>query len=272
MLYLPDKVTPSHANGYARRKALSANPGLWSSLAGYWSPLLGPTGLLLHDVGGGNPDGVLTNMVPSTDWVQTEMGWALDFGIRGTQDVVEITSPALPGDLTIAFLFRPGSTTDTCYVSDFSGQNEFACVCGFQAGQYNVFGGSYPFGGVAAASQIPVSGVGIWDLVAWTKRGTTLTGYVNGRQYVQDTITGGDFTPSANFKLGRGWANFTDSVNGLIAMYSLHARALAPSEIQQLHVDPLAPLRRRPLVLPTAAAAPPAFAGRNIIIGGGIVA
>ncbi len=194
-------------------------------------------GSRLGDTSNQSNHGTLTNMDSATAWVGSPYGWALNFGIRGSTDYIQVPTPALPGDLSIIFLIRPGSTTDNCYISDFSGVNEFACIYGFQDGYYNIYGGAYPIGGNAANSQIPMTGVGQWDHVAWTKRGSTLKGYINGREEISGAITAGDTIPSANLQIGRSYGSSTNSVNGLLAYYLLYNRALIPNEVQQHYAD-----------------------------------
>lgn len=66
----------------------SARPELWAGCVGAWCPSLGPTGDRLHDFSGRQNWGTLTNMDPSTDWVVSGGGYALDFD--GTDDLVPI--------------------------------------------------------------------------------------------------------------------------------------------------------------------------------------
>ena len=260
-LWIP---TPSYKNGFARNAAESANPGLWDGLVGAWAPSLGVTGGTLRDQSGFGRHG--SN--PAA-WVMTELGYGID--IAGANPIQGIPTPALPGDLTLAFWIKPADVTSGAYTSDFSGTNEFATVLGYQSGFYNVYGVQYPIGNNAANSQIPASGNGIWDHVAWTKRGTILKGYVNGVEEMSGTITSGDFVPSAGLTIGARDGGAI-RIDALLANYIIWSRALAPNQIQQLYVDPHALFRPRGRTIFAAGAAPPAFGGISQVIGGGIVA
>ena len=73
----------------------SEYPELWRGVRGYWASCLGPSGTRLHDVGGRNNWGTLTNMDAATDWVTDAGRYALDFD--GTDDFCD-----LPGTLSLA--------------------------------------------------------------------------------------------------------------------------------------------------------------------------
>jgi hypothetical protein len=52
---------------------------LWKGLVGAWVPALGPTGSRLVDVGSNKFHGTFTSIDPSTDWIVSDLGYALNF-------------------------------------------------------------------------------------------------------------------------------------------------------------------------------------------------
>lgn len=195
-------------------------------------------GATIYDISGYRADGVMTNMDPATDWVISSRGSALAFS-QGTGEYANILgTPALPGDWTVAIWVNPDDVDINQYISDFSDGNETAVILGFQDGYYNIFGGSYATG-TASDTQMAASGVGIWDFVVWTRTGANLKGFVNGGEKVSVTITVGDFSPSAGFRIGRNFRPGGDasSFGGLIGGAAVYSRALLPSEIWQFYQD-----------------------------------
>jgi Concanavalin A-like lectin/glucanases superfamily len=73
---------PSFKQGFARCAAESANPSLWTKLAGAWCPFLGVQGGFLFDAAGQNPPASLNN----GDWIAASSGAAASF--NGTTSYV----------------------------------------------------------------------------------------------------------------------------------------------------------------------------------------
>lgn len=244
---------PSYGQGFVRCAAEAEYPNLWDGLVGLWAPFLGPTGLTLFDHSRRHNNGTLTNMDPASDWMVGEMGYVLDVGSSGATEHISVPGTPAFTDISICFWVRPDSTTADEYISDFGGDNEFACICGYQDGFYNLYGGSYP-NFDDANSKIPMSGAGIWDFVVWTKQGTAMRGYVNGVLEKSFEHTHGDFSPSAGLKIGNSWGEGA-GFNGQIASYELYSRELIGAEIQLKYVDSHASLRPRRRIIAKAPAA-----------------
>jgi hypothetical protein len=187
----------------------------------------------VFDLSGNGNTGTLQGTSPS--WSAGKFGPAVD--LPGDDEYIDIPgTPALNGDLSIAFIVTPENTTSLDYILDFSGANEFACIKGFQNGFYNVYGGAYPTG-IAADSQIPMSGAEVTDFIVWTKKGTNLKGYVNGKQECSVTISQGDFIPSAGLEVGRNYGA-VNLFDGGIEYLAIYNRALAAGEIALLYREP----------------------------------
>jgi len=211
------------------------------------------TGNQVKDLSGNNRNGTIYGTAPL--WKAGKYGTGLY--LPGTDEYVKCATPAIPSDLSILFWYAPDNITDNKYMSDFGDNNEFACIAGYQDGYYNVYGDAYPTG-KAADSQIPMSGAGILDFVCWVKSGTNLKGYVNGVLKSNVTISQGDFTPSANFEIGRSYGGVS-FIKGRFEQVILYNRALLTSEIAKLYREPFCMFEREPIELWMAAmgGAPP---------------
>ena len=103
---------------------------LTDNIVGCYSPSFGPTASTLLDRSAQNNHGALVNMDQSTDWVQTQIGRALD--LDGTDDYVRLNQRnfySLIGGVSTASVsmwIYPRSTSRNTYLADYTaaGGNE----------------------------------------------------------------------------------------------------------------------------------------------------
>ncbi len=283
-LYVPGH-TPSWKQGFARNAAESAAPGLWKGLAGLWAPGLGPTGLTLRDLSGFGNHGTLTNMDPATDWGTTGQRGiprALDFGNHDSMESVVVPRNQFPylAQLTVSAWVNVSNNSSLGIkgvMADWGVSGDASWLLGVDIGS--------GFNPIKLTAQIhdgsttdtfaPVADIDArfkWRQIAMTYDGTTLKVWLDGREWgstgsvlvLDDTgndIVMGNSTASSN----------TQGLPGMATDFSIWNRVLLPSEIQQLHEDPMARFRRRVQVFPTAVVA--AVGNRKqYVLGGGIVA
>jgi len=79
---------PSWANYGIRGESLY--PYRWKGVRALWSPMLGPTGSLLHDLGGIRRNGTLTNMTAASDWPHDKDGYSLAFRAATSTNLVSV--------------------------------------------------------------------------------------------------------------------------------------------------------------------------------------
>jgi hypothetical protein len=236
---------PSYKAGYAKNAVESENPHLWKGLVGAWMPSLGVTGDTLRDVSGNGNDGTLTNMDTATDWVTSEKGLALDFD--GSNDQIIIPNKEklnLISDITLfAFGYKRLHNTYPYLINKSSNNSQTQYLIGWNVAS------ELRFFSMGRSVAIPVSTVGLslneWFSVAGTRRGDTITLFVNGTEVASSILPVINTAVStAGVRLGTlGWTG--DSLNGYQGSTSIYNRALSTQEIKHLHDDSLAPFRRK---------------------------
>jgi len=273
---LKQRSRPSYTQGFARSAAESAYPNLWRGLVGAWLPSLGPTGATLRDVSGRGNHGTLTSMDPATDWVMTEKGWAVNF--PDATDYVAIGNPVslqMPtGGLSVfAWINTPTSENGQGIVNKGA---IFASGLNYGLG---ILSNNLYWQSRTASAGIWTFGTSFtttnaWAFVGGTWDGTASAGgariWVNGQQKNQATPSATTIETGADLRFGLGTLGTFD-FEGMMGPVFIYNRALSPNEIQQLYIDPLAPARLRRWVPVGTAAAPPSFAGSNLVLGGGVI-
>ena len=191
-------------------------------------------GLPITEVGGTETRDIVLDEVSGITRAVLETQYVRFYQTNGR---IQVNSKALPDGHTLLVVYAPNDTTSG-YISDFSGSDEFSIIRDYQPGYYNVFGGSYPIGGNAANSQMPISGVGVKDVVIYSRSASdNIKGYVNGIKYVDGTATGGDVTPSAGLRLGSHYV-FTPFTRGNIYAAFLWDRQLSDAESVSIGKNP----------------------------------
>ena len=264
-------ITPSYAQGFARSQGDAQHPGLWRGLVGAWVPAMGSSGATLYDVSGYGNHGALTNMDPATDWVAGGKGTALDFD--GSNDYVAVPH-------SDRFSFTDGAGNDTPFsivanvnvadivtrrpivskyidASPFDGEWIFAYRETENLLGLHLVGTTSNDWIIAKSNAIgDVSGSEVQFAVTYD--GSEALGgckfYLNGN----DISSGGGATSGAYTGMTNRGTDVEIGVqlrNGGTAVHRLFKgqmrdvyifqRILAPAEITQLYMDPLAPFRLR---------------------------
>ena len=247
------KPKPSYATGYAKNASESANPNLWKGLVGAWMPSFGVTGETLRDVSGNGNDGTLTNMDAASDWVGTSKGLALDFdgvndyvdcGTSRSTRVVEAisitgwvkkqTNKSL-NQMIISGWRHPGNFR-VCFILSFwrlDGRLQFF--------HRNQFGQTDQ---VFSSVSIPNNK---WTHIATTSDEKTVRHYINGQlagSGTQNYQRYADTSYNSGIHIGELPIG-NEYLQGSVGCLSLYNRALSPSEIKQLYLNPAAPFERK---------------------------
>ncbi len=267
-LLLPtaSNVRPSYKSGFARSAADSASPGLWPDNA--WIPSLGATGTTVRDVVG-NYDGTIVNG-EATDWTSSKYGPAVVLdGSAEYIDCGQVPRTDNVPQLSVGVWYKPnGSDTNNGIVarrdnSDGSDWSWYMRVTTSSVININAgLGGN--FNGTTA-----ITDTSHWYYLQWVFRSGSYTRlYVDGVQDFNHVI-GVINLPTApdgehNFWIGAYYSS-AFGMNGQFGPCYVHRRSLQPSEIRQLHRDPLAPFRRRRFT-PTISGAAAATTRRIFLI------
>jgi len=249
-LVLPrEDIQPSYANGFAPRDGPPANPGLLQGLRGAWCPAMGVTGGVLHNQAatGAKYDASMANVT----WDgPTQYGYSAHFTVGS--DYISIPQSVISGPVfTIAWLEKEsGGVSDGYLFCDstdilnllirWGNGVEMTWYVGDQFGDY-----------LAAGTQ------GDWHSGVVTHDGNGAAAFwVDG--LVIGSVSGSNFTGlSSAFYIGNRPGLDRDYAGDMPSWY-VWDRVLAPTEIQHLYRDHLAPFRLAPLYISTADGAPPA--------------
>ncbi len=242
--------TPTFSESLAvaqTRGADSDAPHQWDGLVADWSFLQGGGGELFDTSGYGN-HGTLTNMDPATDWVTTGqrgIPWALD--IQAGEYIAVSGLPAM----------TTWTATIWCNLSVLGSQALLGTGADFNnrfrqdtaAGRQYVYSSD---GSIALTDWGDAADMYGWRLWSYRFDGTTLRLGRDVEFADSGGMSGKTFDWTAIARLGQDNGNTMD---GPLGNVMIHSRWLADSEIQQLHEDPMAMFRRRPVTLPAAVAA-----------------
>jgi hypothetical protein len=205
-------------------------------------PSFGVTGNTLKDVSGNGNDGTLTNMDAASDWVATSKGLALDFDGSGEHvNCGYILNEEIDNALTM---------TCFCTPAVFGGfQNIFAKPLlywlhqekGVNRFRFKVFATS---GVQYVQADVPIT-LGQTYFLTGVMSKNTLEIYVDGKFYASQSFAGSLNRSSLyDLKIG-GWIGTNDDFTGSIGNASIYNRALSPSEIKQLYLNPSAPFQKK---------------------------
>jgi hypothetical protein len=247
------KPNPSYATGYAKNASESANPNLWKGLVGAWMPSFGVTGNTLKDVSGNGNDGTLTNMDAATDWVTTSKGLALDFD--GVNDYVSVDQSSLAS-------IRGGSEFSVSFLVKKSASYKDASIGAWHHTSRNGFfvewyiDGNLYFGNSNGGSNNNVASLN-WSIdfqhIVCVFNGKETTNAAKGKIYANGkslniSSAGLNTTTVSNYAVDFTIGRLTDYpllTTGNITNVTLYNRALSPSEIKQLYLNPAAPFEMK---------------------------
>ena len=245
------KPKPCYATGYARNASESANPNLWKGLVGAWMPSFGVTGNTLKDVSGNGNDGTLTNMDAASDWVGTSKGLALDFD--GVNDYVSINAANLYPDLTQAtWSFWIKFRSFTYFYNQISETVPAPSTTNYQlsclvrpTGKLAFYAAGNP------DSNYDNTGIHTLSTDTWYNLTYVFKGSERQEGWVNGIYDGGAGSPIASLTASTqdcrfSFSNFaTRYINGTYGSVRLYSRALSPTEIKQLYLNPAAPFERK---------------------------
>ena len=226
----------SYANGLAPRDGQPLYPELWRGCVGAWAPCLGGTGLTIRDWSGFARHGVLTSMVPASDWVTVEGKYALDFD--GTDDHIPTRVISATNDVTFSVWFNSRDVSSFRAIA--SDANSAGAVINMQmeiagSAKLGVLWGSSPYLRVGGSTALTTGQLYHGAVVrsgssgAWSYRI-----YLNGKQDGSGTSVVNPGSAST-FTIGRPGEANTQYFNGsCIDDVRVYNRALTPSEISLL--------------------------------------
>lgn len=244
---------------YATRPKTSKPPPGWRpdmgaginrGLVGWW-PFNEGGGSIVADIGGSGNHGPLTNMDPSTDWVGSPYGSALDFD--GSDDGIYLGSNSrldnlAQGAMTVAALVYPRTTGGggTGRIAAHRAGGGSGAGWLFFTDPTASLGAQTAGAGVLANSRGADNAITLnaWNSVAFTYNdsGDRLAHiYANGKEIAYDTHAAAASSPTDDsggelvlFNSQPGNRTF-DGVGADIRIWS---RALSAHEVRQLHEQP----------------------------------
>ena len=227
---------------------------LTRGLIGWWLFNEG-AGNRVYDLSGFNRHGTLTNMDPSTDWVGSVFGGAID--LKAGDDFIDLGSEAfldagIPHTITW-LVYIDALTEEFPAVGNFvtSGGQEFEIF--YNAGAFSdvSWGSSSPTWDTKKADFPPsVSVTGEWHLGTITYDGidplanSSFKFYING---ISPTVsdTSGFGTQSAANRIGNLPSTSTSNWDGRFAEFRIYNRELSPAEVKQLFEQPFIGIVKR---------------------------
>ncbi len=256
MVLLAQQSAPSWKSGFARSAGESANPGLWTRIAGAWFSGFGPTGTVLKDISGFNNDGTLQGMDAATDWVVGEKGYALEFD--GVNDNISTPSSSrydADGHLTIVTTVKlnAGSTDDFARLVERSEDDTDGISIAIRQAatpflDVRITSGTTEYWVLTEGASNAQLTDGEWDTVAVVFDGSATLIYLNGIQVSTATQGGGSILSGTDLRFCDASDNSARQFAGQMSNVLIYKRALTPNEIQQLYIDSLAPFRRKRIV------------------------
>ncbi len=227
----PNRNHPSYNEGYATCQAETLNENLWDGLAASYSPNLGITGAVLKDQSG-------NHINATVDGVEiTEASWALDTGKRGFL-FNEVNGSSLTTGVTlndVAFTYAvwanpAAAPTQAGYMLYEGSENT--------RGLGRVLDKWEVYANLSSTNDVVYD---TWSHVVYTHDGTTGKLYVNG--VLEDSAV---YALSAGGNLILGAYNTGSfAFKGILGDINIYDRAILPSEIQQLYIDPHALFRQK---------------------------
>lgn len=245
-----DLVRPSYQGGYARSAGESTRPRDWHGLVFLAVMTLGPSGSTLFDLSGYGNHGTFTQMNP--------VNWTVDgrdnFGhvIKFDNDLNRILlgSPAnlafVGGDFSSLVWFNmvdATAGTDFFVIKGTTGLNNSSRLA-VVTEKLNFTTRTTSTSSLDGATSI---NDGLWHMGAITRTGSTGVLYLDG---VDDTasgsVKGGDITGSSSgWSIGDQAGGDSRAPKANLAQVRIYNRVLPPTEILEIHLDPLGIVRRK---------------------------
>ena len=251
-----DRPQPTWKQGFARSAGESAYPNLWKGLEFALVPELGPTGVTLREVIGGE-HGTLTNMEVATDWIVDDGAYCLE--TNATDEHINVPAPnmSFPGEFTFSQWFNPNAWQ---FFNSFDWGRTDADHLTIKPGTAATdlkFKFDVDFAGIV---EVEVAGLvvpGDWNFACVTRdAGDTLHLHFNGVQQAGSASRGGTFEPSQNGTDKNMQIPTAREANGQPGKYGTvlwHNRRLNANEIKQLYdIGRGGIFQRRPITIAKA--------------------
>ena len=209
-----------------------SNP-LNQGLAAFWLFNEG-TGDKVYDISGNNNTGTLTNMAfPSTTtsgWNPGRLGPAIAFD--GSDDNIDIYPVVFPSSQTIFTVQAWIKTTNTAFLANVVGGTTNTA-----SGFISVLNGYVQwYDGVAWRLSTTLISDGIWHHLVFVFNAGTFSIYVDGKQEYSGAA--GTYTYGSAFSKIGNHVSLSRYLNGSIDEVRIWGRALSPSEIQEIYINP----------------------------------
>ncbi len=200
---------------------------------GHWIMVEGG-GTTVRDISGHNSDGIMTNMDPATDWVSGQFGRALDFdAVNDRVRIATFNHNIGTGPFTascwVNLRTRDGTTYRGCM-----GNGTFSPAFLWRVGSPE----TSPWGmfwGVDLDSTGSTLLVNQWYHLIWTRSGSTLSFYEDGKPVGTQTVT--DSMANGTFNIG-GRQDSSSDVDGQLDECRFYNRSVSAAEAKSLYEDP----------------------------------
>ena len=272
-------IKPSFSTGYAKNASESANPNLWKGLVGAWMPSFGVTGREVVEVSGRNDNLVSQEPTDHIEWITGKHGKAfstIDYSYADGGDV----SAYIEDGLTVSGYFWMGRNGGTKMIVGQWGAGGVGnaswlvdCV------QNKIVARTYNGSAGSAVNSASTMRYQEWQHVAcvWNFNTSpfTVTIYFDGRYDAAGSFSSSIFPQvSTNYKVHVG--TYPPSISsstrtnlrwgGHYGDFTIHNRALSPSEIKQLYLNPSAPFQKKTTTVVSVPAAPPTTTAKAVVL------
>lgn len=259
-IILPQQTDPSWSNGFALSASESVNPGLLHQMTGAWVPAFGPTGNAVHELIRQNDADARNSPVWGPDFLNFEPTSsaltapdATPFNQSVGSLVMRYRRTASISNNDGLFNVETASNNSSHEASFFNRENFAKFFPNFDETQ----GRSWDFG--VFSTVFPID-TWVSSIVTWDNTAQQILGYLDGAAFGSEdgsgTWTASAWTAGENIYIGSLF-NDTLECDGDISHCYLYDRAITPSEVQQLYVDPSAPFRRKQIIAYSPLAVPP---------------
>lgn len=233
------------------RKPLLGEQINWShplaqGLVGMWLFNEG-SGNTIYDLSLSGNNGILTNMVPSDDWVAGREGWVLDFD--GTDDFVDMgtafdeenQAQLVRAEFTFSIWWKSGNASQTNKGLMGEWKNNKGAFLWLNSSGII----SMPIdGGTHLAGTTDIRVLNEWFNIVGTFDGATSRIYVNGVEEGNQSESKAVQTTGISGEIGRYDENNAVGVNGQLTNALFYKRALTAQEVQSLYINPYAMFER----------------------------
>lgn len=242
-------IKPSFSTGYAKNASESANPNLWKGLVGAWMPMMNQGGHNLQDISGRSNDAELLGRITPVQVSAIDGIKAVNLDAPSDFYRINKVTDLSPAKITYSVWMIPTWTGTTHYVGGVWRSGRRAWMMRTTNGVATWF--TSPNGSGFYDVSCTTSYVN-YKLINYTGTYDGLKSriYVNGNLEGETSVAGDLFDSQTEFTMGEilfygSSTPFGASWRGYVAGQMVHNRALSPTEIKQLYLNPSAPFERK---------------------------